>query len=276
MPDIGVFHPQIVHFVIALLFVGVILRVVSLTGKFKFSGNAALVLLLVGTAAAVAAVKSGTDAHGPAERVPGARPAVVEHEEWGERARNIFLVVVAAELLALALPQPRYRQIALIASAVVGAGGLFAVYEAGEHGGELVYSYAGGVGVRSGEPEDLDRLLIAGLYHNAVRDRADGHSEDAGRLIAEMARQSPNDASIQFLAIESMLVDRHDPVATRAALETFQIPQGDRGLQLRVGILRADAIYAAGQGDSARALLNDLLVEFPGNRRVEAKLEEMR
>ena len=98
-PDIGVFHPQIVHFVIALLMVGVVFRLISLTGKAQFTGAAALTLILIGTGAAVLAVKSGEDAHGPAERVPGARDAVGEHEEWGERTRNLFLVVAALELL---------------------------------------------------------------------------------------------------------------------------------------------------------------------------------
>ncbi len=137
-PDIGVFHPQIVHFVIALLMVGVVFRLISLTGKAQFTGAAALTLILIGTGASVLAVKSGEDAHGPAERVPGARDAVVEHEEWGERTRNLFLVVAALELLALGLSDRRRRAV-LVASGVVGLGGMFVLYETAEHGGDLVY-----------------------------------------------------------------------------------------------------------------------------------------
>jgi len=132
------------------------------------------------------------------------------------------------------------------------------------------------VGIRSGNPEDLNKLLTAGLYHNAVRDRSDGRPEDATRLIAEMARRAPGDPSIQFLAIESRLVDQHDPEGTLAALDHFALPEGDRGLHLRAGILRADALHASGQADSARAILNTLMGEFPGNRRIEAKLAEYR
>ena len=109
MPDTGAFHPHIVHFVIALLFVGVAFRLVSLTGRFAFTNHAATVLILLGTVAAFAAVKSGDDAHGPAERVPGARAAVVEHEEWGERARNAFIVVSLFELAALGLAFRKHR-----------------------------------------------------------------------------------------------------------------------------------------------------------------------
>jgi uncharacterized membrane protein len=276
VPDIGSFHPQIVHFVIALLGVGVVFRIVSLTGKLQFTNHSALTLLLVGTGAAVLAVESGTDAHGAAERVPGARTAVVEHEEWGKRTRNVFLVVIAAELAGFFLPNERAKRIALFASAAVGLGGVFALYEVGEHGGDLVYDYAGGVGIRSGEPEDLEHLLVAGLYHNSVHDRSEGRSEDAARLIAEMVRRTPNDPTIQLLGIESMLVDRHDAEGTLAALQHFSVPSGNRGLQLRADMLEADALYATGQADSAKAMLNALLQEFPGNRRIEAKLAEYR
>src|SRR5213078_1774546 len=131
MPNLAFYHPQIVHFVLALLGAGV--------------------LLLAGTLAAVAAVKSGTDAHGPVERIPGARAAVVEHEEWGERTRNVFLVVGALEILALAFATRPWRRWLYVGSALVGLGGAYALYEAGEHGGDLVYTYAGGVGIRSGD-----------------------------------------------------------------------------------------------------------------------------
>src|SRR5437667_246247 len=75
MPNLAFYHPQIVHFVLALLGAGVLLRWMALTGKWPWTSPAAAALLLAGTLAAVAAVKSGTDAHGPVERIPGARTA---------------------------------------------------------------------------------------------------------------------------------------------------------------------------------------------------------
>ena len=103
MPDIASFHPQIVHFVVVLLIVGVLFRLVSFTGKVPFTNAAATTLIVFGALAAVVAVESGMQAHGPAERVPGAREAVMEHEEWGERTRNVFLVVAVLELVGLAV-----------------------------------------------------------------------------------------------------------------------------------------------------------------------------
>src|SRR5687768_5208817 len=110
MPDIGVWHPQIVHFVIALLVVGVIFRLVSLTGRFRFTNPAATALIVMGTLAAVVAVKSGDDAHGVPERIPGAGEAVENHEAWGKRTRNLFLIIAAVELVILALGTQEKRQ----------------------------------------------------------------------------------------------------------------------------------------------------------------------
>src|SRR4030095_7091918 len=142
------YHPQFVHFAIALLAAGVVFRIVSLIGRPAFAAPAALSLLGAGTLAAALAVQSGTAAHGPVERIPGARTAVVEHEEWGIRTRNVFYVVIVLEALGLVLYRSPRQRLAYIASAVVGVGGLVCLYEAGEHGGELVYAYAGGVGTR--------------------------------------------------------------------------------------------------------------------------------
>ena len=43
----GAFHPQVVHFAIALLIVGVLFRIVSLLGRPAWVGPAAAALLLV-------------------------------------------------------------------------------------------------------------------------------------------------------------------------------------------------------------------------------------
>src|SRR2546426_12629456 len=66
----------------------------------------------------------------------------------------------------------------LTASGVVGLMVAVSLYEAAEHGGDLVYGYAGGVGVRSGDPADVARLLVAGLYQQAMLDRRQGKPAD--------------------------------------------------------------------------------------------------
>ena len=269
-------HPQIVHFVIALLFMGVLLRCVSLTGKAAFTGPAAVVLLLVGTVAAVLAVQSGTAAHGPVERVPGARAAVMDHQEWGERTRNIFLVVAALEIAALAPAVSRWRRWVLVASALVGLGGAVSLYEAADRGGDLVYAYAGGVGIRSGDPADVDRLLVAGLYHEAMLERKQGKPGEAAQLIGQLAQRYPDDTAVRLLAVESLIVDKQDGKAALAALKWFAPASDSRFLRFRVGLLRADAFAAAGMSDSARIVLQAMAGEFAGNRAIQDRLGKLR
>ena len=278
MPNIGSYHPQIVHFAIVLLAIGVLFRWISLTGRAAFTGPAAAVLLLAGATAALLAVQSGTDAHGPVERVPGARQAVVEHEELGKRAKNIFLVVAILEIAALVLARrnARVTKGLTIASAVVGVWGGATLYEAAEHGGELVYNYAGGVGIRSGDTTDVSRLLIAGLYHSAQAARTRHDSAAAAELFAEMARRFPGDTTVRFLAIESLVRDRNDSKAALAALAQLTVPPDDQRLRLRYGFLKTDAFLAAGRADSARATLEQLARDFPENTRIRDRLAQIK
>jgi uncharacterized membrane protein len=277
MPDIASFHPQIVHFAIALLLAGVVMRWISLTGKVAFAGPAATTALLCGAVAAVLAATSGTQAHGPIERIPGVAAAVQAHEEWGERTRNIFLAVAALEVLALVLARvrPGVRRWAEIASAVVGLAGGYAVYQTGKKGGELVYTYAGGPGLRSGDTTDIARLLAAGLYEQAMVDRARHESAGAAALIEELARRSPGDTAVALVRVESLLRDRGDPKGALSALAALHLPADNPRLAARAGMLAADAWVAAGQPDSARAVLRDLIARFPMFQRLKDRLAEL-
>lgn len=278
MPNLAANHPVIVHFAIALLVVGVILRWISLTGRAAFAGPAAATLLLAGTVAAVAAVQSGLDAHGPVERIPGARQAVVDHEDAGIWARNVFLIVAALEIVALATGR-RYLNVArgaLWASAVVGIFGFAGLVKAAGRGGDLVYSYAGGVGIRSGDTADVTRLYLAGLYQAAQSARARHDSARAAQLFAELQRQFPNDTNVRLLAIESLVRDKRDGRAALSALSSFAVRPDDRRLRLRVDFLKADAYVAAGRPDAARETLQQLARDFPDmQRRIEARIAQI-
>ena len=276
MPNIATLHPQVVPFVIALGLLGVLLRVISLLGKGAWLNPAAATLLILAAGAGVLAQKSGLDAHGPVERVPGVREAVQDHEEWGKRTRNFLLAVGALELFGLILATRGAGKVMRGGSALVGIAAAVCIYEAGEHGGELVYSYAGGVGIRSGAPEDVKRLLVAGLYHEARLARDSGRAEDAARLTDELLRMHPDDPAVRFLAIESKLRDRHDPQGALNDLAQMQVPADDPRLAPRHGILMAQALAAAGQPDSARAVLTALALRFPQSLGVKAALEKLK
>jgi hypothetical protein len=253
-----------------------VLRLISLAGRPAFVAPAALTLLAIGTIAATLAVQSGTAAHGPVERVPGARAQVVEHEEWGLRTRNMFFIVMAAEAVALLLWRSPRRRLAYAASGVLGLVGMFCLYEAAEHGGELVYSYAGGIGIRSGDPADVNRLLLAGLYNGAQSERKAGRHDEASKLMALAAERHPNDAEVQLAAAESLLLDRKDPRAAIEKLRSVQPPQDDRSLRIRHGMLTADALEAAGQKEGAAAVVQALVTEYPDVVRLKQRLETLK
>ncbi len=280
MPNLAANHPQVVHFAIALLFLGVGFRIIALTGWLKFTNHAASTLLILGTIAAAVSVKSGDDAHGPVERIPGVRAAVIEHEEQGEKARNIFFGVAALELLALGLGAVKstggYAKFGYIASAVVGLVGVATLYEAAEHGGELVYSYAGGPGLRTGDPKDVDRLLIAGLFNQSVNDRKAGRHADAARLVNEMATRVPDDTTVKFLHVESLLLDTKDYPAALAAANAVSVDSTNARFRTRKASLMADIFLAMGQPDSARAVLAPIVAAFPTNTRIKAKLDSIK
>lgn len=280
MPNLAQFHPQVVHFVVGLLLVGVAFRIVSLTGKLSFTNHAATTLLLGVFLAAWVAVQSGTDAHGPVERIPGARAMVMEHEEDGKTTKNILFGVAVIELVALGLAwrggtMARYVKIAHAASAVVGLWACVEMYETAEHGGELVYSYAGGPGLRSGKPEDVERLLLAGLYNQSRADRKAGKLADAASLNAEMNKRFASDTTVQFLNVESLLLDSRNPAAALAAANAISVAPTDGRLMSRKGSLKADIFLAMGKKDSARAALTDVVTAFPQNKRLKAKLDSI-
>lgn len=276
MPSLAVFHPQIVHFAVALAVVGVLLRCVSLSGRAVWAGPAAAALLLTSAVAVVAAARSGIDAHGPVERVPGSARAVGEHEEWGDRAHKVFVAVGLLELAALALRSRGRAKPALAASALLGLGGLYVLYQAAERGGELVYSYAGGVGIRTGAPEDVGRLLLAGLHHQSQLDRKAQRPEEAAALLELAARRFPADPGVQLAAAESLLLDRKDAAAAAAAIERTSVPQDDRRLRMRRASLLADAYEAQGDKVKALAALEPLGAEFPQNERLKNRIEGLR
>ena len=278
MPNIAIYHPPIVHFAIALLIMGAVFRWVSLSGRAAFTGPAAAVLLLFGTAAAAAAVRSGTQAHGPVERIPGAREAVQEHEEAGEWARNVFLLVAALELIALATRRRRLNVArgALWGSAIVCVFGVIALYKAGDRGGDLVYRYAGGVGTRFTDTSDVNRLYLAGLYQKAQQARAQHDSVKAADLFGELSLQYPSDTTVKFLYIESLVRDQNNGRAALKQLAGFTVPPDDRRLRLRYGFLKTDAFLAAGRPDSARATLEQLARDFPDMQRIKDRLAELK
>ena len=276
MPNLGYFHPQIVHFVIAGAGLGIFFRWLSLTGKLTWTNGAATALILLGTVAAWFAVTSGADAHGAAERIPGVARAVQLHEDAGQDTRNVLLLIAALELAALVPALGKWKKMILIGSAIVGVGGAYEIYDVGRLGGELVYAYAGGVGIRSGDSTDVNRLLLAAMYDRAQLDRTQKNAAGAAQAFAELAAKFPNDATVQLLQVESLMQDKQDFTGALASLARIPTPPDSARMYTRYEMDRADALVGAGQKDAARTILKALAARFPTAKRIQDKLDKIK
>lgn len=277
MPNLAALHPQVVHFVVALVVVGVLFRALGLVARASWLSPAAVALVGLGALASVVAVRSGIDAHGPVERVPGARPAVVAHEQWGERARNAVLLLLVVEAVAAALTARNIAQarVAQIAAAVVGLATVGVLFRAGDLGGQLVYGYAGGVGIRSGDPADVNRTLIAAAYHQANLDRQAGKPLEAAALLDLVADRFPEQLELQIARAEAILADRKDPNASLAKLDALQLPTSDTRMRVRAGVARSKALAARGDSSAARQVLETLRTELPTNGQIQRAIAEI-
>jgi uncharacterized membrane protein len=265
-------HPIIVHFAIVLVLAGIVFRFLSLVPRWAALNGAAVGLLLAGTVAVLLANVSGDAAHETVERIPNAGPAVREHEKWGESTRNVMIGVALAEVLGLALRRRRWARTLAYTSAGLCLVAAFVLYEAAEHGGELVYSYAGGVGTRTGKPDDVRRLTLAAAFHQAELDRKEGRPQDAASIVAEAAKRFPTDPSVQIMQADSQLRDSKDARGALATLQRINVSAGDARIQMRYGMALADAQQAAGDIEGARATLNQLAAKYPQNARIRQKL----
>ncbi len=106
LPSWDALHPLVVHFPIALLLTAplIALAALALPAHRRGLSLAALMVMVLGTAGAFAAVSSGEAAEGRADLVPGAGAVLEEHEEHGEQARNLFAGLTLAYAALLWLP----------------------------------------------------------------------------------------------------------------------------------------------------------------------------
>ena len=273
MPDIGFYHPIVIHFAIGLLAVGVLFRWISLTGRAAFAGPAAASVILLATVATVVAAQSGENAHVAVEAVPGAAGAVRAHQLWGERTRNLAVAIGGLELLALAFRGRTTARRILFASAGLGVVAVLSVLETGKLGGELVYAHAGGVGIRSGDPEDVARLLLAGLVAQAELDEKAGPPRRRG----EPARDGRADASRPIPRSRSGPPRRCSRIGTTPRAPS-RSSHGSAPLRTShscasaAAWLTADALDALGRRAEARVVLERLRTEFPENTRLRGRL----
>jgi len=140
-------HPALVHFPIALILLGTLVAITAIFLRRWQLPQITACLLLLGAIGSVAATWSGEEDQEKIKLSPQAEQVMEEHEEWGERARNLALLAAAGAVASAVLgrfPKACKGLAAVTALAAVAAS--FCVLEAGHYGGKLVYEHGAGVG----------------------------------------------------------------------------------------------------------------------------------
>jgi hypothetical protein len=105
-----------------------------------------------------------------------------------------------------------------------------------------------------------------GSITRRARPAQPGNHAEAARLIDELALQRPDDPSVAFLKIESMIRDRQDFSGALVVLAAQSPDSANNRLTIQKGLLTSEAFDSLGQPDSARATLKALAEKFPKNR----------
>jgi uncharacterized membrane protein len=143
MFDFNHLHPMIVHFPIALLFVGFLSDAIGLISKKEFFIRAGFYLLILGTIGVVSAYLSGNYAGEGVSEAGALKQALETHED----AATISLwIMVGTALVRIAMVVLKkytgiYRWIAFVIFFL----GVLSIARTGFYGGELVYKHAAGV-----------------------------------------------------------------------------------------------------------------------------------
>jgi thioredoxin-like negative regulator of GroEL len=112
------------------------------------------------------------------------------------------------------------------------------------------------------------------LYNESREARKTKNYNDAAMLVAEMRRRWPNDTSIRFLGVES-LMDRKQYRPALTALDSLSFGPKDRNVT-RKATMQADAYLALNKPDSAKAVLTPVVAANPQNTRLKAKLDSIK
>jgi len=171
LPPIEGMHPIVVHFPIGILMIAWVPMVLGLVDRKRRHGwfLSALMLLVLGTAFAFAAVFTGGETEEVVEHSSQAiEHAIHEHEEVAELARNLFVGVTAIFLASLILHckvgASKKKLVGLLGGVLVAVSygfGALAMMNAGHQGGLLVHDLGIKAPMNAGAlPSDAERALI--------------------------------------------------------------------------------------------------------------------
>lgn len=141
-------HPAMVHFPIVLILLGTFVAIVAAFTRRWHLPWLSAGLLMLGALGAIGATWSGGDDEEKAGNLsPQADRILEEHEEWGERTRNVGIAAAVLGVAALMVASrfPKAARGLSTATALVAIGASYCVAETGHYGGLLVYKHGAGV-----------------------------------------------------------------------------------------------------------------------------------
>lgn len=154
-------HPMIVHFPIALLMVGAGLDFVGLLlKKSKQLRFSAVLIYGLGAVGAIASFFTGRDAGDSVLLSAEANPLLTDHADWALNLVWFFSLYSLCRLIEL-WRNKTPKAVIWWPLALLGAGGLFLVYETAEHGAQLVYEQGVGVVAVSNSLPDTPQIVVA-------------------------------------------------------------------------------------------------------------------
>ena len=145
-------HPAIVHFPIVLLLLGAPIAIIAIfVRRWHLPWLAALVIT-AGAVGAIAATWTGNDEEEMVGEISQRADSILdEHEDWGERTRNVAIFAVVLAIIAAGLTKLPVPSIAVgVLCAITSIGAAVCVAQAGHYGGLLVYKHGVGINTAAG------------------------------------------------------------------------------------------------------------------------------
>lgn len=220
-------HPIFVHFTVALLSIGVLLKVASyLSRSESLKGQWRLVArwnIWIGAGFVVLTVLTGVIAYNTVAHDTPSHAAMTDHRNWALTTALVFLAIAGWLVLLVRADKERSG---LFITILLLATGLLAV--TAWKGGELVYRHGLGVmslpradnhGHVAGEPHDHGKAV------ESVHDHADDHHDNSdGHHDAQMLDGHHDDADHHHDDVKQPDDQRHDQSSATISTPTTQSP----------------------------------------------------
>jgi uncharacterized membrane protein len=147
-------HALLTALPVTLLSLAIVLELISVLFKRDSLRRTGLLLLVIGTLGAAAAVGAGLQAEGKIDHGPALHEVMEEHEQLALITLGIFAVLTLWRLARDRKMGAGERAAAL----VVGLVGVAFLANTGQHGGKLVFEHAAGVPNETLKAELTNRL----------------------------------------------------------------------------------------------------------------------